>query len=211
MAQPPTESRRYHHGDLRNALVQAGLAILAAEGMHGLTLREVARRAGVSHTAPYRHFANKGALLAAIAEEGFEQLAETTRSAIARFPDDPRMQLTAAYAAYVRFALDNPDHLRVMFSGHITGPDRPDSLQAAAEAAFGLLVGIVCTGQRTGVLAEGDPVRLAVAAWAMMHGLAVILTERQLSPLAVGASSPDQAAQVLADILYAGVGAKDST
>ena len=208
MAYTLDRSRRYHHGNLRNALIHAGLDILATQGIQGLSLREVARRTGVSHAAPYRHFANKEALLAAIAEEGFGRLAAVTRATIACFPDDPRAQLGAAHEAYVRFALENPDQLRVMFSGLLTGPGRPDTLQAAAEAAFGLLVGIVETGQRAEVLREGDPVRLAVAAWTMMHGLAVILVEGQLSPLAVGAESPEHAAGVLAEILYAGVGVK---
>ena len=211
MTEPPRRVRRYHHGDLRNALIQAGLGILATEGLHALSLRAVARRAGVSHAAPYRHFAHKEALLAAIAEEGFARLAATTRAAIAPFPDDPRAQLLAAHAAYVRFALDHPDHLRVMFSGLLTGPDRPATLQAAAEAAFGLLVGIVQAGQQAAVLTEGEPVRLAVAAWALMHGLAVILVEHQLAPPAVGANSPDHVARLLAQILYAGMGTQEAT
>lgn len=175
-----------------------------------MSLREVARRTGVSHAAPYRHFSNKEALLAAIAEEGFERLAAVTRATIAGFSDDPRARLAAAHEAYVRFALENPDQLRLMFSGLLTGPDRPETLQAAAEAAFGLLVGIVEAGQSAGVLSEDDPVRLAVAAWTMMHGLAVVLIEGQLSPLAVGAGSPEEAATVLAEILYAGMGTKDA-
>ncbi len=208
MTETSSRSRPYHHGDLRNALIQAGLTILATEGMHGLSLRAVARRAGVSQTAPYRHFANKEALLAAIAQEGFVRLATATRTAIAHFPDDPAAQLAAAHAAYVQFALDNPDHLRVMFSGLLVGPNRPETLQAAAMAAFGLLVSLVQAGQRVAVLREGDPVQFAVAAWAMMHGLAVIVLEHQLSPLAVGARSPDEAARILAHILLAGMGTK---
>ena len=206
MTETSSRSRPYHHGNLRNALIQAGLTILATEGVHALSLRAVARRAGVSQTAPYRHFANKEALLAAIAEEGFVRLAMATRSVIADFPGDPQAQLAAAHAAYVQFALDNPDHLRIMFSGLLTGPIRPETLQAAAEDAFGLLNSIVEAGQRAGMLQEGDPVPFAVAAWAMMHGLAVIVLEQQLSPVAVGAHSPDEAARILAHILYAGMG-----
>ena len=92
----PSKTREYHHGDLRNALIQAGLAILAEEGTHALSLRAAARRSGVSHAAPYRHFADKEALLAAIAEQGFNTLAASVRAAIVRFPDSPAAQLEEA-------------------------------------------------------------------------------------------------------------------
>src|SRR5690348_11310472 len=103
--------RRYHHGDLRAALIRAGLAILAEEGGQPLPPAAAARRAGVSHNAPYRHFADKEALLAAIAGEGFVELGDRLEEARARSPQSPRRQLEETGWAYVRFAVNHPDHL----------------------------------------------------------------------------------------------------
>src|SRR5215212_4914161 len=91
---PPSQAtKRYHHGDLRNALIRAGQELLAQEGIAGLDMRKVARAAGVSHAAPYRHFADKQALLAAIAEDGFYQLAEGMDAAIGQAPTNAAAQL----------------------------------------------------------------------------------------------------------------------
>src|ERR1700758_5049161 len=98
----------YHHGDLRHALIQAGLEILSAGGAATLDLRKVARKAGVSHAAPYRHFADKQALVAAINEEGFRQLAERIQSTVREAPDETFEQLQAIAIAYVQFAREHP-------------------------------------------------------------------------------------------------------
>src|SRR6266478_9089319 len=98
----------YHHGDLRHALIQAGLEMLAEGGAAALDLRKVARKAGVSHAAPYRHFADKQALIAAINEEGFHRLAERIQHALQEVPDDAFEQLFGIARAYVQFAQENP-------------------------------------------------------------------------------------------------------
>ena len=172
--------RPYHHGDLRAALIQAGLTILAEEGAPALTLRAAARRAGVSHSAPYRHFADKEALLAAIAEEGFDTLASEVVEASARFPGAPRAQLEEAGWAYVRFAVTHPDHLRVMFGGVIPDPQVHPGLQAAGTRAFSALVDLVRAGQEAGAVVDGNPRQVAVAAWSMVHGLALLLIGNQV-------------------------------
>ena len=110
--------KSYHHGDLRNALIQAGLELLAEGGAQELDLRKVARRAGVSHAAPYRHFADKQALIAAINEEGFHLLAERIQASLREVSDEPVEQLLGVALAYVRFAQGNPWLMREMFSGH---------------------------------------------------------------------------------------------
>jgi AcrR family transcriptional regulator len=172
--------RPYHHGDLRVALIQAGVAILAEEGTQALTLRAAARRAGVSHSAPYRHFADKEALLAAIAEEGFSTLADQVAAAAARFPGAPLAQLEEAGWAYVRFALAHPDHLRVMFGGVIPDPRVHSGLQAAGSRAFSALVSLVQAAQEAEAVVGGNPRQVAVAAWAMVHGLALLLIGNQV-------------------------------
>src|SRR5258708_29712691 len=108
--------KSYHHGDLRNALIQAGLELLAEGGAQELDLRKVARRAGVSHAAPYRHFADKQALIAAINEEGFHWLAERIQATLHEVPDEPFEQLLGVALAYVRFSEAHPLLMLELFS-----------------------------------------------------------------------------------------------
>src|SRR6266545_3486632 len=105
-----TGSARYHHGDLRRALIETALTLVNQEGTWNFTLRELARRAGVSHAAPYNHFADKAALLADVAARGFEALRKRTEAAARRHPRSPRQQLIATAVAYVRFGVDRPAH-----------------------------------------------------------------------------------------------------
>ncbi|HEV2461595.1 MAG TPA: TetR/AcrR family transcriptional regulator, partial [Ktedonobacterales bacterium] len=165
----------YHHGDLRAALIRAGLAILAEEGIQALSLRAAARRAGVSHAAPYRHFADKEALLAAIAEEGFNMFAAEVEAARARYPGSPREQLEETAWAYVRFALAHPDHLRVMFGGSIRDPQAYPGLREAGSRAFAVLVDIIRAGQDAGTMIAGEARLLAFVAWTQVHGLSLLL------------------------------------
>lgn len=181
----PTSSeaaRPYHHGDLRAALIRAGLDILAEEGVQALTIRAAARRAGVSHNAPYRHFTDKEALLAAIAEEGFIELSARLEEAVSRAPQSPRAQLEETGWAYVQFAMTHPDHLRVMFGGLISDPQASPGLRAAGAQAFNVLVAIIQAGQETGAVIAGSSLQLAFAAWGMVHGLALLLIDRQVPP-----------------------------
>jgi len=131
---------RYHHGDLRRALLDAALAVLTEADSRALTLREVARRAGVTHAAPYRHFTDKEALLAAVAEEGFHTLSEAMREAMGRAGDDPVERLEALGVGYVRFALAHPAHFEVMFGPELSWDREVCTLQSAADATFALLL-----------------------------------------------------------------------
>ena len=132
----PPEERSYHHGDLRRALVSSALEILSEHGVAGLSLRAVARRAKVSAMAPYRHFADKEALLAAVAEHGFRQL--TIRfSAAATAAPDPRAALDALGVAYVVFACDEPSLFKLMFGPAIEEkPAHPGLNEAGCAMRF---------------------------------------------------------------------------
>ena len=178
---PATQAqKRYHHGDLRNALIRAGQALLAEEGLAGLDMRKVARAAGVSHAAPYRHFADKQALLAAIAEDGFYQLAARMDAAIGQAPAHAGEQLEQLARAYVQFALDHPAHMREMFSGLSVERAAYSGLHAAAKQAFQRVVRVVEHGQARGEIGLGDPARLSMVAWTQIHGIAMLLIEDQL-------------------------------
>lgn len=202
------QGRRYHHGDLRAALIRAGLAILAEEGVQALTLRAAARRAGVSHNAPYRHFADKEALLAAIAEEGFVVLAGRLEEARARVPHSPRQQLEETGWTYVRFAVTHPDHLRVMFGGLVATPEAYPGLQAAGARAFNVLIAIIQAGQDAGEVTDGVPQQVAFGAWAMVHGLALLLIDRQVPQALREGPDEEQLVRLCLRQHYEGLGSR---
>ena len=168
----------YHHGNLRSALLDTSLALIRKKGLHDFTLREVARRAGVSHTAPYRHFRDKDDLLAAIAEDGFNRLTSKLRDAASK-GDGCLERLQMAGIAYVQFGVDRPEEFDVMFSVELQ-PDTHPSAKAAAEAAFESLLTLVVDCQRTGLLCRYEPHTAARIAWAHVHGIAELARRRQL-------------------------------
>ena len=171
----------YHHGDLKNALIRAGLEILSKEGVGGLSLRKVAHRAGVSHAAPYAHFADKQALIAAISTEGYRRIYESVGAAAARHPNDAAAQLVEGAWAYVKFALDDPDHYKVTMSGVVEKEQAYPALLEMSKKSFALVLGIVETCQKKGVLRKGPPDLVAVGIWSLMHGLVSLLFENQIS------------------------------
>jgi AcrR family transcriptional regulator len=166
------QPRAYHHGDLRAVLVDEALALIAAEGSERFTLREIARRAGVSHTAPYRHFPTKAALLGAIAGAGSTLLRASIERAL-ESAADAREQFLAAGMAYVRFALEHRAHFEVMF--FVERAYESDAEAAAArDASWSLLPAFIRDAQRRGAMRRGDPAKIAIAVWGMHHGLACL-------------------------------------
>jgi AcrR family transcriptional regulator len=160
----------YHHGNLRPALLKAAIRLIAEVGPTAFTLREVARRAGVSHNAPYRHFRDRDDLMAAVAAEGFRELTQAMLEA-ATAKSDALERLKRAGLGYVRFALRRPEHFTVMFDAPVAKRKHPDSA-AAAEQAFSTLLGFVKGCQDTGRLPSGDVRQFALLAWTMVHGIA---------------------------------------
>ncbi|MCF4128910.1 TetR/AcrR family transcriptional regulator [Methylobacterium sp. SyP6R] len=162
----------YHHGDLRRSLIAAARELLRAGGVEAVTLREAARLAGVSHNAPYRHFASREALLAALAAEGFRDLRRVLDEAGGRA--EPAGRLTALGRAYLRFADADRATFRLMFGGVVEETAHPD-LAEASGAAFATLQNVVAEREPSG-LAE----REALRAWALVHGLAHLVADRQI-------------------------------
>ena len=175
-----TEKTTYHHGDLRQALIDGAIALIMEQDVSSLSLREVARRVGVSHAAPYRHFQDKEALLAAVAEEGFIGLTEAMNRDIEQTADDPLERLKAAGVAYVQFAIAHPSHYRVMF-GRYQGKQAPHPEQAKAGwQAFQVLLKVIEAGQTAGALRTGETMQLAWVAWSTVHGLSILLIDGRL-------------------------------
>ena len=166
-------------GRLGEDLLNAAAALIAERGPQGFSLREVARRARVSEAAPYWHFSSKEAVLAAVAEQGFVELARAMAEATTRVKD-PRRQFQEMGVAYVRFALTHPSHLRIMFGPEIRDKAAHPSLHTASERAFDMLRAAIVQGQRAGRIRAGDPMDLAVSAWALVHGLSALIIDDQL-------------------------------
>jgi AcrR family transcriptional regulator len=171
--------RPYHHGNLRRALLDEALATIRADGVDALTLREIGARLGVSRTALYRHFADKRALLTAVATEGFRTL---------------RQQLVAAWdeggrgpgafhsmgVAYVRFAVANPSHYRVMFGGFVDPKACDPELATEAAGAFQALVDALAALRRAKVMRDDATLTMARFVWAVVHGVAMLAIDGQL-------------------------------
>ncbi len=168
----------YHHGHLREVLLQAAIQLIAEVGPAAFTLREVARRAGVSHNAPYRHFPDREDLLAAVAAQGFRELNAAMSEAANKQPN-ALGQLKHAGVAYVEFALRRPEHFTVMFDAPVSRRKTPDSAEAA-DQAFGTLMKLVKSSQDEGRLPSGDLRQLSLLAWSMVHGIAKLATARRL-------------------------------
>jgi AcrR family transcriptional regulator len=170
------ETGKYHHGNLRQALLEAALGLLTEGGAAALTLREAARRAGVTHAAPYRHFADKNALLAAVSEEGFRLLSQEMQSQQNQH-DDSVERLQALVVGCVNFATHNPTRFRVMFDPEIIALRAP-LLQEAIARSFELLVGAVIACQEAKRIRTGNPHEIAYSLWALVQGLAHVSIEQ---------------------------------
>jgi AcrR family transcriptional regulator len=181
-ARPGRSKRRrtYHHGDLRQALLDAARALLAEGGPAALTLRAAARDAGVSQTAPYRHFASREDMLAAVAEDGFRRLHARMVDAVASQRGKRALQQLAI--EYVRFALDQPAEYRIMFGREAAALEQTvtgAALAASSAAVMDLLQGGIEEMQRAGVIRAGDSATMALAAWSLVHGLVMLTLDGQ--------------------------------
>jgi AcrR family transcriptional regulator len=175
-------------------LLDEGLALANAEGMGAVSLREVARRAGVSHAAPYRHFADKDALLAALGEEGFLALTASMRERMAR-AGSAAERLAGCGMGYVLFAIRQPAHFGLMFATRTFDVSAHPGVLAAADAAFAVLLEAIAGCQEAGSIPRGDPRPFALTAWAMVHGLGQLMGSGACELLGIAPGDREQAAE----------------
>jgi len=205
---PARPATRYHHGDLRRALIDTALAMVTEEGAWNFTLREVARRAGVSHAASYNHFEDKSALLAEVAALGFQSLRQTLEAAAHGQPRSARQALAGIAAAYVRFGVEHPAHYRLMFGAELADKARHPTLQAAGDAAFAALTNVLERGQAAGQVRRGAVRDQALAAWSPVHGLTTLLIDQRVSFLGVSTGEAERHARLAGMALFEGLRAK---
>ena len=153
----------YHHGDLKAAILAEAATLVAERGADGLSLRELARAAGVSHAAPAHHFTDRRGLFTAMATEGFGMLADALTGA--------RPDFIEAALAYVRFAIDHSGHYAVMFDKSLYNATDPDLVAAENAAGTELAAGV---GTLDDPRAKGDPQAAALAAWSLVHGFSLL-------------------------------------
>jgi AcrR family transcriptional regulator len=164
-------SKAYHHGDLANALLTAAAEAIEASGVAAVSLRDIARRAGVSHGAPAHHFKDKAGLLTALATQGHLILRDALIAACARHPDDSREAFCASGVAYVLFAVEHRAHFEVMFQPELQNRANAE-LALAAASSYQVLLDAIAAAQRDDYISKHDTESQAIASWALVHGLA---------------------------------------
>jgi len=180
------KSDQYHHGDLKNALIDAGINILKQKGIRGLSLRSAAQEAGVSHSAPYAHFKDKQALIAAISTRGLQQFYEKVSQIAECHQKEPNVQLYEVAWAYVSFAMHDTGLFKIIFSSIIEREhDYPDFVKISHQN-FGLIVDVIENNQRAGILKRGDSNLIAISIWSMVHGFISLYLEKQIPSVILG-------------------------
>ncbi len=174
------KGNHYHHGDLRAALLEVAARVITEKGVEAITMRGLAEQIGVSRTAPYRHFVDKTALLAAVAEDGFNRLNARLREAKDQNADDPLLSFRRMCLVYVEFAVENPTHYRLMFGQEIMNRQDYPSLAAAADIIRIEATAIMQQGQQEQKIKPGHAGQFALAAWAMAHGLSLLFIDGRI-------------------------------
>jgi AcrR family transcriptional regulator len=185
----PAEKKTYHHGNLRAALIEAGLELIAEKGVRAFTLREIGARVGVSRMAAYRHFADKAKLLAALREAGFAKFAAALEAGRDKAGRGFAARMHAMSVAYVQFAREYPAYFEVMFGGARELAAAPEEKCAEEDRAFQVLQQAIADGQAQGEARAGDSRLMACAAWSLVHWIGVLRLEQM--PFAQGLAPAD--------------------
>ena len=174
------KEKSYHHGNLKKALVDSAMQIIAAEGYKSLTLRKVAVHAGVSVGAPYRHYKNAEELLSEVASEGIKILSARIKKIMEQKPNNYLWQFQTAGIAYIEFAIEHKELFRIMYGSHIEHHSDHEYLKNEGQLSFQLLVDIIENAQKEGTVKKADAYEVALSAWSMVHGVAHLILEKQI-------------------------------
>jgi len=172
-------SNTYHHGNLKEALITAGLDILSEKGIEGLSLRNVAGRVGVSHTAPYNHFSDKQGLLAGISTAGHEHLHQLLLDTFEKSKTQSSDIIFDIAWAYLQFGLANPAKFKLMFSGALEEERAHPEFVAISQKSIALFEEIIAFCQSKGQLPEGRVENIAIKLWSLVHGFTYLMLENQ--------------------------------
>ena len=169
----------YHHGDLRSALITAAVTLIEEKGPNGITLRAVAERAGVTKTAPYRHFSNKQAMIDAVVEEGFGELKARLIAVVDR-ADEPLARIKQQVISYAKFAVQRPGHYRVMFLSDPPAKADAASAPSAFQSLVDMMVDTIEEAQRAGLIKNEPALEIALSLWSLVHGLSTAVASKRL-------------------------------
>lgn len=198
-------NKPYHHGDLRQQLLDAAQELLEENNIASLSLRAVAKKVGVSHSAPYRHFKDKESLLAGIASVGFKELASQLSKAVNMHPEDPATQLQESGFRYMTMAIKKPQCLQLMFGNILPCDDSYPELNSSGELAFSGLKKIIETGQSKGVFRQGEVELLALTVWSTIHGLCLLFISGHVEDTVSLDINIKELTSSISDILLSGI------
>lgn len=196
---------RYHHGALREALMEAALRLVDEKGLRGFSLREASREAGVAPSAPYRHFADRAALMTAIAEEAALALMELTEQALAEAPEAPLQQYRAMGVTYVKFAAEHPTRFLVMSDPEYADSSRSEVLKGIEEQQEGMIRAAISKAQEDRSVTVMNPELLQLTATALTYGLARMFADGHFARAGVSPQEAEQVADMVTNVLGHGI------
>jgi AcrR family transcriptional regulator len=196
----------YHHGDLRRALLEAAMSLVREQGIDGFTLREVARRAGVSHNAPYHHFRDRSALVAALVIDGFEDFTAVLEAAARRARGGDVGRIRALGLAYVRYAREDPERFKLLWRPELREGADLEEVEAAGERSYLPLVRVLEAARAAGsVTVDVTLEAQALGAWSTVHGLAMLLVDGPLRIEVIGDREADRLTKGVLETLVDGL------
>jgi len=190
------KSAAYHHGDLKKALITTAVKMLQKVSANELSLRELSRQAGVSQAAPYRHFKNKEALLAAISQEGFELKLSYMKAAV-EGTTEPVEKIYVCADAYLRMAIQHPEHFKIVTSSYVLPTPEHPELLIAAKNTYLYLTDLIESSQKHGIIGKGDPFHKGMHCWMTVQGFASLYVEKRLEWLGITSANAPSALRVL--------------
>lgn len=206
MASSSQKKKSYHHGNLRESLIEAAIEIIAERGRSEFTLRELAKRLGVTHAATYHHFKDKDDLLSTVAERGYKEMGEYLEEVSEKGDQNPIMKMRRMGAAYVRYAFENQAYFRVMFGQKFADINAYPEMEEAGKATKDMMEGLVRAGQQAGIYSQDHDVEELIAiSWATVHGLALLTINGYFDHLQEGLELDDYVMRITRH-LFTGTG-----